>query len=116
MLALINPDEKIYDKDNNILGLRVCYFYNEEIDVAEPLFFIDISYGFDDKDPQFFYYDEGDQTVKYIPEEHLPKVLINPESPQSVSLTNEDLVKKLLEEKLKEYGINISNANTTITT
>ena len=65
---------------------------------------------------QFFYYDEVDQTVKYIPEEHLSKALVNPEPPQSPTLTNEELIKKLLEEKLKEYGINISNANTTITT
>jgi hypothetical protein len=112
MLALINPDEKIYDKDNNTLGSRVCYFYDEQFDVAEPLFFIDTSYGFDDKDPQFFYYDEADQTVKYIPEEHFPKVLINPEPPQSASLTNEELIKKLLEEKLKEYGITFNSANT----
>jgi hypothetical protein len=112
MLALINPDEKIYDKDNNILGLRVCYFYNEEIDVAEPLFFIDTSYGFEDADPQFFYYDEADQTVKYIPEEHLLKILVNPEPPQRESLTNEELIKKLLEEKLKEYGITFNSANT----
>jgi hypothetical protein len=116
MLALINPDEKIYDKDSNILGSRVCYFYDEQFDVAEPLLFIDTSYSFDDKDPQFFYYDEADQTVKYIPEEHLSKALTNPEPPQSATLTNEDMIKKLLEEKLKEYGINISNANTTITT
>ena len=112
MLALINPDEKIYDKDNNILGSRVCYFYDEQIDVAEPLFFIDTEYSFDDKDPQFFYYDETDQTVKYIPEEHLSKALLNPEPPQDVTLTNEELIKKLLEEKLKEYGITLNSANT----
>jgi hypothetical protein len=112
MLALINPDEKIYDKDNNILGSRVCYFYDEQFDVAEPLLFIDTSYSFDDKDPQFFYYDEADQTVKYIPEEHLSKALTNPEPPQDVTLTNEELIQKLLEKKLKEYGITFNSANT----
>jgi len=112
MLALINPDEKIYDKDNNILGSRICYFYDEQFDVAEPLFFIDTPYSFDDKDPQFFYYDEADQTIKYIPEEHLSKALTNPEPPQNMSPTNEELIKKLLEEKLKEYGITFNSANT----
>lgn len=114
MLALVNPDEKIYDKDNNILGSRVCYFYDEQIDVANPFFFVTTDYSFDDKDPQFFYYDETEQTVKYIPEEHLPKGLTSPETAQSPTPTTEELVQRLLEQKLREYGIstNQSTANT----
>lgn len=111
MLALINPDEKIYDKDNNILGSRVCYFYDEQFDVATPLFFTDSEYSFDDADSQFFYYDETEQTVKYIPEEHLPKGLTNPEPPPSTTPTTEELVQRLLEKKLREYGITINQAS-----
>ena len=111
MLALINPDEKIYDKDNNILGSRVCYFYDEQFDVATPLFFTDSEYSFDDADSQFFYYDETEQTVKYIPEEHLPEGLTNPEPPPSTTPTTEELVQRLLEKKLKEYGITINQAS-----
>jgi hypothetical protein len=111
MLALINPDEKVYDKDNNILGSRVCYFYDEEFDVADLLFFVNTEYSFDVKDPQFFFYDETEQTVKYIPEEHLPKELTNPEPPSSTTPTTEELVQRLLEQKLKEYGITINQAS-----
>ena len=114
MLALINPDEKIYGKDNNILGSRVCYFYDEQFDVATPLFFVNTEYSFDDADSQFFYYDEMDQSVKYIPEEHLPKALVNPEPPANPTPTTEELVQRLLEQKLREYGITINQptANT----
>lgn len=111
MLALINPDEKIYDKDNNILGSRVCYFYDEQIVQSDPLFFVDTQYSFDDADPQFFYYDETDQSVKYIPEEHLPIELTTPEPSEGPIITTEELVQRLLEQKLREYGITINQAS-----
>jgi hypothetical protein len=98
MLSLINPDEKVYDKNRTILGSRVCYFYEESFDVAEPLFFVSVSDENLSKDPQFFYYDENDQTVKEILEENLPETLTNPVNNEPSPV--EDLVQKLLEKKL----------------
>ena len=111
MLSLINPDEKVYDKNGTVLGSRVCYFYEESFDVAEPLFFVSTSDENLSKDPQFFYYDDSEQSVKEILQDHLPETLINP-VPNNEQQSVEDLVQKLLEQKLKQYGINLNSANT----
>ena len=111
MLALINTDEKVYDKDGRVLGSRVCYFYDEAFDVSEPLFFIDVPQTYAEKDAQFFYYDDVTSSVEEIPQEKLPEVLAPTTQTQQPSL-QENIVEKLLIQKLKEYGIQIHTANT----
>lgn len=69
MKALISPDEKIYDLENNVIGDRVAYFYEESFDVASPLFFFDVEDSFADKDSQFYFYDTVTNQVCLIPQE-----------------------------------------------
>jgi hypothetical protein len=111
MLALINPDEKIYDKDGNVLGSRVCYFYNDAFDVSEPLFFVDVSEIYSEKDSQFYYYDDVTFNVEEIPQEKLPEALAPTIQAEPPALP-ESIVEKLLIKKLKEYGIVLPTANT----
>jgi len=115
MKILIDPTHKIKAKNGTVLGSRVCYFYDETFDVAEPLFFIDYTgddIGFHVKDPQFYYYNDETHDIIEILEEDLSADITNPES-VNPEITKA-LIDKLLEEKLKEYGIiiNQSSANT----
>ena len=112
MLALINPDEKVYDNENNVLGSRVCYFYDEEFGVAEPLFFVSTDFSFADADPQFFFHDDASNVVVRIPDDKLSEQLSSGTNVAIVPEQMEVLLKKLLREKLLEYGIDTSSSNT----
>ncbi len=69
MKALISPDEKVYDLENTVIGDRVAGFHEDQFEVAEPLFFIDVDGSLADKDPQFYYYNTGTSQVLLIPQE-----------------------------------------------
>lgn len=101
MKALINPDEKIYDLENTVIGDRVAYFYEEPLDVAEPLFFVDVEDSLAEKDSQFYYYNTVTSQVSLIPQEIIDgkaALLAAASSPQKTldQLVEELVVKKLL--------------------
>jgi hypothetical protein len=104
MNVLIDPEHKIVDANNNVLGSRVCYFYEEPIDVKEPLFFVvDTRMSFDNKDPAFFYYDDNEHVIKERAEEDvLPKA-----SPVDITQnTMEQMINQMVQKRLRELTAN----------
>ena len=41
--ALISPNEKVYDSHGVYLGSRICDVVDEKFEVAEPLFWVQVS-------------------------------------------------------------------------
>lgn len=106
MRALISPDEKIYDLENNVIGDRVAYFYEESFDVAEPLFFVDVEDSLAEKDSQFYYYNTVTSQVSLIPQEIIDSraaLLAAASTPQK---TLDQLVEELVAEKLAAMTAN----------
>jgi len=93
MKALISPDEKIYDLENNVIGDRVAYFYEESFDVASPLFFFDVEDSFADKDSQFYFYDTVTNQVCLIPQE-----IVDGRNALQAQRTNQKTLEQLVEE------------------
>ncbi len=105
MKALISPDEKIYDLENNLLGFRVAYFYDEPFDVAEPMFFLDVEDSLAELDSQFYYYDEQTNQVVKLPEDVVQeRIHPKPKTEQEKSI--DQLVEELVKKKLAELSAN----------
>lgn len=96
MKALISPDEKIYDLQNNVIGDRVAYFYEEQFDVAQPLFFLNVDDSFADKDSSFYYYNTLTNQVSLIPQEIVDARFAQ----QNAEKTLDQLVEELVAKKL----------------
>lgn len=98
MKALISPDEKIYDLENNVIGDRVAYFYEETIDVAEPFFFVDVEDSLAEKDSQLYYYNTVTNQVSLIPQEIIDRILeqFHPTPEKTIDQLVEELVMKKL--------------------
>lgn len=105
MKALISPDEKIYDHENNLLGSRVAYFYEEPFDVAEPLFFLDVEDSLAEMDSQFYYYDEQTSQVVKMPEDVIQKKFYTPATTKQEKSIDQ-LVEELVNKKLAELSAN----------
>jgi hypothetical protein len=106
MKALISPDEKIYDLENNVIGDRVAYFYDETFDVAQPLFFVDVDDTFAEKDSQFYYYNTLTSQVSLIPQEIIDgraALLAAASTPQK---TLDQMVEELVMKKLTALANN----------
>jgi hypothetical protein len=105
MKALISPDEKIYGLENNLLGSRVAYFYDEPFDVAEPMFFLDVEDSLAELDSQFYYYDEQTNQVVKLPEDVVQeRIYPKPKTKQEKSI--DQLVEELVNKKLAELSAN----------
>jgi hypothetical protein len=102
MKALISPNEKIYDLQNTIIGDRVAYFYEEQFDVAQPLFFVDVEDSFADKDSAFYYYNTGTNQVSLIPQEIVDGKIAQ----QTAEKTLDQLVEELVAKKLAALAAN----------
>jgi len=104
MKALINPDEKIYDLENTVIGDRVAYFYEEPFDVAAPLFFVDVEDSLAEKDSQFYYYNTVTSQVSLIPQEIIDGR--NPPPSTTPQKTLDQLVEELVAKKLAALTAN----------
>ncbi len=100
MKALISPDEKIYDLENTVIGVRVAYFYEEPFDVAEPLFFMDVDESFAEKDSQFYYYNTLTNQVSLIPQEIIDEGRAASAAASPSQKTLDQLVEELVAKKL----------------
>jgi hypothetical protein len=102
MKALISPDEKIYNLENTVIGDRVAYFYEEQFDVADPLFFVDVDESFADKDSQFYYYNTVTSQVSLIPQE----IIDGRAAVLAAEKTLDQLVEELVMKKLLALSAN----------
>ena len=106
MKALIDPNHPVYDKNNNELGKRVCYFYDEVFDVAEPLFFVDDPAMDFSTDPIYFYYDMDQGKIIKIPDElfPIPHAALTPreDSAPIINRNIEEMIARQVQKKIDQ--------------
>lgn len=103
MKLLIDPQTKVYSSSGDLLGSKVCYYYEEEFEVASPLFFVDNpAIDFTVRDPQWCYYNDDTGEIGEVP--YVPP----PPPPKSL----EQMLEEMVAERLKAMQPRKSQANT----